>query len=75
MNWFVRLLENHKLVRRLLVLWACLLITVVTFVVFRDLAQVTAPVAAAYSTVVGILSCVLGFYQWTRHREPPPGST
>ena len=67
----VCLLENHKLVRRLLVLWACVLISIVTWWVFRDLTQVTPAVAAIYGTAAGLLSVVLGLYQVTRSRDAP----
>lgn len=64
-----RLFEEHKLIRRLLVLWAVTLITWTVTRVFSDLAALTAPVATALATVTAILTAVLGFYQWARQNE------
>jgi hypothetical protein len=66
-EWVESLFEEHKLVRRLVVLWAVGLITFVIYVTFSDLTLLTASVAAAVGTVVGILSVVINFY--TRSRE------
>ena len=66
-EWVERLFEEHKLVRRVLVFWALGLITFVILVSFNDLTLLTASVAAAVGTVVGILSVVIGFY--IRSRE------
>ena len=66
-EWVECLFEEHKFVRRLLALWAVAMITFVLAVVFKDLTLITASVAAAVSTVVGILSVVINFY--IRSRE------
>ena len=66
-EWIESLFEEHKLVRRLVVLWALGLITFVICVTFSDLTLLTASVAAAVGTVVGILSVVINFY--IRSRE------
>lgn len=71
-RWIECLFEAHKLVRRLLVAWAMVLITWVVTRVFGDLAQITAPVATALATVTAILTAVLGFYQWARQNEDRP---
>lgn len=64
-----RLFEEHKLIRRLLVIWAMALITWTVTRVFSELAALTAPVATALATVTAILTAVLGFYQWARQNE------
>jgi len=69
MGWIDDLFEKHKIVRRLLVLWAVILITVVVIWVFDDLTLITAPVASALGIVTGILATVIGFYQWSRGRD------
>ena len=63
------LFEEHKFVRRLLVLWAVVMITFILAVVFKDVTLITASVAAAVSTVVGILSVVINFYLRSRELD------
>lgn len=61
--------ERHKGARRIALVWALALITYVTHAVFSDLGAVTAPVASAYGITVGVLSAVIGFYQWSRAQD------
>jgi ABC-type sugar transport system permease subunit len=68
-----RLFEEHKLIRRLLVLWAVALITWVITTVFSDLPLLTGAVAAALATVIGLLTVVVAFYQWSRQNEDKQG--
>jgi zinc transporter ZupT len=49
-----------------MVIWAMVLITIIVLATFDDLSLVTASVAAALSSVVGILSVVIGFYIQSR---------
>jgi hypothetical protein len=63
------LFEEYKIVRRILVLWAIVTITWTTVLIFTNLALITAPVAAAYGTNVGLLTTVIAFYQWSRERD------
>lgn len=69
------LFEKHKLMRRLMLVWACALITVVVLRVTRPevLTDVSASVATVVTAVIGILTTVIGFYQWTRHKEGSDG--
>ena len=69
MGWINDLFEKHKLVRRLLVLWAIVLITWVVVVTFSDISLISAPGATALSVVVGILGTAVAFYQWSRSRD------
>lgn len=69
MGPIARAFERHKLMRRLLVAWACALITWVIFQVFKDPAIITPAINAAMTIVVGILSTVIGFYQYLRDKE------
>ncbi len=64
-----RLFNTHKVVRRSLVFWAMILITVVTLLVFHDLEKITTPVASAFGLVTGLLATVLGMYQWSRNKD------
>jgi len=70
-NWIDRMFNQHKLVRRVLVLWAPSLITVVTLVlfVFGDWTKITGPVAIAYGSVTALLATVIGLYMWSRNKE------
>lgn len=63
------LTEEYKLIRRLLLAWACGLITWVTLQVFEDLTKINAEVNVAYGIVVGLLGTVLALYQTTRAKE------
>lgn len=64
-------IENHKLIRRLALLWAFLLITYATFIVFDPITitLITASGASAFTALVGILSTVILFYQSARSKE------
>ena len=68
-EWVECLFEEHKFVRRLLVLWAVCLISFIVVVAFKDLTVITASVAAAVSTVVGLLSVVINFYLRSRELD------
>ncbi len=68
-EWIDCLFNQHKAVRRGLVLWAVCLITFVTIIVFWEFDKITAPVASAYATVTALLTVVLGLYQWSRDKE------
>lgn len=71
MGWLDRLFERHKFVRRVMVLWACWLISVILLRVFTPemLPLVTGSVATVITAVIGILATALGFYQWSRNHE------
>lgn len=68
--------NRHKAVRRLLVLWAMLMITwVVKALVDPSMAPlITSPWATVAVAVIGILATVLGFYQWSRGQESKSAS-
>lgn len=65
------LVEKHKLFRRLALLWAMWLITVVVLRVTdpKVLPMVTMAVATVVTGVIGLLSVVIGFYLSTRAKE------
>ncbi|WP_020675559.1 hypothetical protein [Geopsychrobacter electrodiphilus] len=63
------LFEKHKLVRRLSLLWAVLLISWVVIQVFTHINLINSAVATALGIVVGLLTTVLGLYQHHRHKE------
>ena len=66
------LVEQHKAVRRLLVLWAAIMITYVTHeivLVMRYMKEVTGPVTTFYLGVTALLTAVIAFYQWSRDKD------
>lgn len=63
------LFEKHKFVRRSLVYWAATIITLATYAVFKAPNEITAAAATALATVTGILTVVIGFYQWDRKQD------
>lgn len=69
MKWLDSLFEKHKGARRLTLLWAIIIITIVTMKVFDDLTLITPAVVSAFGLVVGILATVIAFYQWMRHKD------
>lgn len=67
-----RLVEQHKAVRRGLVIWAACLIWFVTHevvTVMRNMTEITAPVVSFYLGVTALLTAVIGFYQWGREKD------
>lgn len=67
--WVDRLFNKHKLVRRGLVIWAVWLITVVVLRVVDKITEVNSSVQFIVLGVIGILTTVIGFYQWSRGKD------
>jgi putative flippase GtrA len=63
------LFEKHKFVRRFLVGWSATIITLATYAIFKEPTTITAASATALATVTGILTVVIGFYQWDRTKD------
>lgn len=65
------LFEKHKLVRRFLVFWAVWLITIVTLRITETnvILNIKSEGVTVFLGVVGILTTVIGFYQWHRETE------
>lgn len=66
-----KLANEQKLFRRLVLLWACVLITVVVLRVtsLEALPLVSGAVASVVAAVIGILATVIAFYQWHRQQD------
>ena len=64
-----RLANHQRLFRRLVLLWACALITWVVVRTWINPPEISAGTAGALATVVGILATVVGFYQWHRKAD------
>lgn len=68
-TWYRTQLEYNKLVRRAMVLWAVVLSTYATWIVYTQLALVTGPVAAVYASTLALLGTVAKFYFDSRDRD------
>jgi len=68
-DWIDDLFNKHQFVRRMLVLWAVWLITLVILRVTKDLALITTPVAVVVGSVTGLLTLVVTHYQWSRNKD------
>ena len=71
MNALERLANKQRLFRRLVLFWACWLITVVALRATDPdvLKTVTTAGGVIVTGVVGILTTVIGFYQWHRQQD------
>jgi len=67
------LVERHKLVRRLLLVWAVGIITYASIRTYEQLDMITTQVVSLYGLTVGILSTVIGVYFHDRHKEDTQG--
>ena len=71
MEWIDRFFNRHKGARRSALVWAMCLITVVVLRASDpDTLVALTPASATFLTaVIGMLSVVIGFYQWSRDRD------
>jgi len=75
-DWFDRFFNKNKGMRRIVVVWAMWLITVVILRVteMEALAKITAPVASVVASVIGILATAIAFYKWSRGKQDDTGN-
>lgn len=66
---FKQLANEHKLFRRLILLWAMALITVIVVWTWLSPPDIPTSTAAALGTVTGILTAVIGLYQYLRGKD------
>ena len=66
-RWVECLFEEHKFVRRLLVLWAVWLITLLVLKLISLMTAIDMATGAVVTSIIGILATVLAFY--IRSRE------
>lgn len=66
-----RLFNRNRFFRRALLAWACWLITVVVLRVteVEALDKINGAVATVVTAIIGILTTVIAFYQWSRRHE------
>ena len=71
MEWIDRFFNKHKGARRSALIWSMCLITVVVHRASdpETLVALTPSSAAFLASVIGILTTVIGFYQWSRDRD------
>lgn len=65
------LFEEHKAARRITLFWALWLISVVTLRVTDPevIPTLTAASTTVITAIIGILTTVIGFYQWHRSKD------
>lgn len=68
-RWLDALVNRHKGIRRLLLLWAMALITWAVRYAFVYRPDIPAGAVAALGSVIGLLTVVVGFYQWSRAHD------
>ena len=66
-------IDTRKIVRRIALLWAIWLITVVALKASEVLTEITAAGATVVTAVIGILTVVIGLYQSHRHDDDKQG--
>lgn len=66
-----RLISNQKLFRRVVLIWAMTILTVWSCFLMDVslLVNIGAAGATVVTAVFGILTTVIGFYQWHRNKE------
>lgn len=72
-KFIYKMVEEHKFFRRSVLIWSMGLITYCTIQVFDKIGKLTAADAAVFSTVVGLLTITIGFYQWSRGNDHKGG--
>lgn len=70
-KWFSELANRQMLFRRLVLIWAMTIITYVVYIVVEPtlLIQIGAAGATVITAIIGILTTVIGFYQWHRQQD------
>lgn len=64
-----RLFNKHRLVRRVIILWALWIITKVIFTALDNWTTMTSTTNAFVAIVVGLLATAIAFYRWSRSNE------
>lgn len=70
-KWFDELSERQRLFRRIVLIWAMALVTFVVDVVMDVdvLLSLTTEATTVVISLIGILTTVIGFYQWHRAQD------
>ena len=67
--WVERMFNRHKLVRRLLLLWAVWLITTVVLAYTERMGSISQADGVVIGAVIALLSTVLALYQHQRAKD------
>jgi len=70
LDWVNRLFNQYKFMRRFMLFWIVVLLTFVTYRVFW---QTEGELSSEYMALTGLLTIVVGLYQWLREREDRGG--
>lgn len=67
-DFIERLVEQHQLVRRLLLVW---FMYFASLILFRAIAapEITMEVATIFTTFLGFFTIIVGIYQWNRGKK------
>ena len=68
-KWINDLFNKHMFVRRALVIWALVMISLIVFKVLDLMTTIDAATASVVSVIVGILATVTGFYIKSRELD------
>lgn len=63
-----KLFEEYKAARRLLLIWAVVMITYTINLFWANISKFPQP-STVVVAILGLLTVVLGFYQWSRGRD------
>ena len=69
--WLGDAIENKKLLRRFILVWAMSIITAVIIRLFfmPNVPVISSGTATAFSVIVGLLATVIALYKWLRGRD------
>lgn len=66
-------IDKYKIVRRVALIWAMVIITLTILEVYKHLEKLTTADATVLVAIIGILATVIGFYQHSRFKEGGDG--
>lgn len=59
---------KHRIASTFFLLWTMVLVTWVTYQVFRDITAINGFASAAYATLFGLPAAAVALYQWRREK-------
>lgn len=61
--------NKNKGIRRLVVVWACVLISCISYAVFKDISKISMMIVSALGTMTALLGVPIGYYFHNRGRD------